>query len=210
MTGRVRPVTLPGARRVIWALTSSHPRRCAYNRPDTFCQGRRSSGAEAGVIDRIRRLIRQRFMRAERVIVVDITSDRLAQFSRRVKFVDVNQLRFQAAEPPLNHDVVCPARLPVHALLDVQIAQKLLVFAACKLYSLIRIKNCWSSEFVHSVADGIQDWLNPQRIGEIPSYDFSAVPVNDGYQIHMAAAQFDIGDINRPHLIWEGNHLVTQ
>ena len=42
-----------------------------------------------------------------------------------------------ATEPALNHDIVRPARLPVHALLDVQIAQKLLVFVACELYALI-------------------------------------------------------------------------
>ncbi len=56
--------------------------------------------------------------------------------------------------------------------------------------------------------DGFQDGLQAQGVGEIPAYDFPAVPVDDGGQIHVAAIQFDIGDVNGPNLIWKGNLLV--
>lgn len=40
-----------------------------------------------------------------------------------------------------------------------------------------------------------------------PAYDLSAVPVDDGDQIHVAAIQLNKGDVNRPVLIWKGNRL---
>ena len=52
-----------------------------------------------------------------------------------------DQLRFQAAEPALDHNIVCPAGFTVHALADMQSFQKLFILVACKLASLIRVEN---------------------------------------------------------------------
>lgn len=78
-------------------------------------------------------------MGPDAVIVVDVGANRLAQIPGRVKLVDVDQLRFEAAKPPLDPDIVGPAGLAVHALPDVEIPQKLFVFLAGELAALVRI-----------------------------------------------------------------------
>lgn len=67
-------------------------------------------------------------MRSERIVIVDVAADRRPQFLRTAVFVDVNQLRLQAAEPTLNHNVVRPTGFAVHALTDVQLSEQALVF----------------------------------------------------------------------------------
>ena len=42
-----------------------------------------------------------------------------------------------------------------------------------------------------------------------PPHDFPAELVNDRCQIHMATLRFDVGDINRPDLIWEANSFIS-
>ena len=79
--------------------------------------------------------------------------------------------------------------------------QKLFILVACKLASLIRVENCRGSEPVHSAAGGFQDGLYAQSVGEIPSHNLSAAPIDDGSEIHVTAVQFDVGDVNRPDLI---------
>ena len=153
------------------------------------------------MIDLIRRGIAQGFMGAQAVIIFHIASDGLPQLTWRGKFIDINQLCFHASEPPLNHNVICPPGLPVHALADVQVLQKLFVLAAGKLAALIGVEDRWCAKSVHSVLYRLQDGLYPQRIGEIPTYDFPAVPVDDGRKIHMAAVKFDVSDVDRPHLV---------
>ena len=69
------------------------------------------------------------------VVVIDVASDRLPQFPGGAEFIDVNQLRFQTAEPTLDHNIVCPAGFPIHALADMQSFQKLFIRVACKLVS---------------------------------------------------------------------------
>lgn len=73
----------------------------------------------------------------EAVIVIDISPDRLPQYLGHAKPVDVNQLRFQAAELGLNHYIVCATGFFIHALADIQAFQKLFVLVACKLAFLI-------------------------------------------------------------------------
>jgi len=56
-------------------------------------------------------------MGTNRVIFLNILLDFLAQLPGGMKFVDVDQVRFQAPEPAFNHDIVRPAGLTIHALL---------------------------------------------------------------------------------------------
>jgi len=76
-------------------------------------------------------------MRTHRVVLVDILPNELPQIFRRLVFRDVKAIAFQAAEPALNHNVVCPAGLAIHALPNAEIRKKLLVIIAGKLASLV-------------------------------------------------------------------------
>ena len=100
---------------------------------------RRTGRREARPVDLIRRSIVQSFMRPTRVVVVNVAADRRAQLFRAAIFVDVNQLRLEAAEPALDHDVVCPAGFAVHALADAQALEQPFVFFTGKLTALVRI-----------------------------------------------------------------------
>ena len=58
-------------------------------------------------------------------------------FLRAAEFVDVDALGFEAAEPPLDHDVVRPAGFPVHALTDMALSQELFVVFTGELAPLV-------------------------------------------------------------------------
>ncbi len=62
----------------------------------------------------------------------------------------------------------------------------------------------------YSVPDGLEHIGRVQCIGEVPAHDHPAVPVDQRSQIHMAMLHPDVGDVNRPHLIWEENLLILQ
>ena len=114
----------------------------------------------------------------------------------RVKFVDVDQLCFQTAEPPLNHNVVCPAGFSIHALTNVKVSQKLLVLITGELTSLVRIQDSGGAKAVYRLPDCLQYRGGIQRIRQFPSHDLSAVLINNGCQVHMPMVHFDVGDIN--------------
>ena len=76
--------------------------------------------------------------------------------------------------------------------------------------ALIGVEDGRCAESVHGVLYCFQDGLRSQCIGEVPTHNFSAVPVDDSGEIHVAAVELDVGDVNGPDLIREGNLLVSQ
>ena len=52
---------------------------------------------------------------------------------------EVSLLIFEGTEPPLDHDIVGPAALAIHALKHLIFPEKRLVFVTGKLASLVRI-----------------------------------------------------------------------
>ena len=47
-------------------------------------------------------------------------------------------------------------------------------------------------------------------IGQPPTHDLAAVPVNDRSQVHVATFHPDVGDVDRPHLIRELSHITPE
>ena len=80
-------------------------------------------------------------MGLEAVVAVNVLPDRTAQSPGvvvlTVVLTDVDSFCLQAAEPALNHEVICPAGLTVHALTDVEFLQEGFVFCAGELTALI-------------------------------------------------------------------------
>ena len=76
-------------------------------------------------------------MRPVVIVVADVIVDEFPQLLRRLVLVGIEALCFHAAEPPLDHHVICPAAFPVHALPDIQAAQKPLIFLARELAPLV-------------------------------------------------------------------------
>ena len=72
---------------------------------------------------------------------LDVTTNLLAQLSGIAVFIDINQLRFQAAKPAFHYHIIHPSSFSVHTLADILRFQKFNIVIACKLAALIRIDN---------------------------------------------------------------------
>ena len=92
---------------------------------------------KAGLIDLVRCGIVQRLVRSEGIVFRDVAGDCFVQFFGVTIFVDVNQFRFEAAEPALDHDIVHPAGSAVHTLTDVEFLEELLVCITGELAALV-------------------------------------------------------------------------
>ena len=73
------------------------------------------------------------------VVSPDVLADCLACLLDVVVLCQVGLLVLEGAEPALNHDVVGPAALAIHALSDVVNFQEFLVFTTGELAALIRV-----------------------------------------------------------------------
>ena len=71
-------------------------------------------------IDLLRGMILQGGVGTSIVIGIDVIGNATAKFFWATKFVDVDELGFEAAEPTLDHDIIRPAGLSVHALPDMK------------------------------------------------------------------------------------------
>jgi len=75
------------------------------------------------------------------IVFGDVRADPGPQRPGRQVFVDIDILGFQAAEPPLNHNIIYPTRLAVHTLSDALTPEKAGIFLACELATLIAVDN---------------------------------------------------------------------
>ena len=76
-------------------------------------------------------------MASLKVVGVDILSDSSPCFPDVVVLCQIGFLILEAAEPALNHDVVCPAAPAVHTLTDIEVTKQILVIITGKLAALI-------------------------------------------------------------------------
>ena len=95
-------------------------------------------------------------------------------------------------------------------LANVQRVEERLIFGVGELVGPVGVDGSRNAEAFHSCLHRIQNQRGFQRIGQLPAHDFSAEPVDDCSQVHMAVLHFDIGDIDRPDLIWEINSFISQ
>ena len=117
-----------------------------------------------------------------KVVGVDILSNSLSGFSDVIILCQIGFLILEATEPTLNHDVVCPAAFPIHALADTVCLYEVNVLLTCKLTSLIRIQYLWFG-YLKCFFQCIDDHSGIECIVYFPSNDTAAVPINNGCQI---------------------------
>ena len=128
-------------------------------------------------------------MTALKVVGMDILPD-----GTRLPNIVLRQISFfilEAAEPSLNHDVICPPAFPVHALTDVN------VLLTCELASLIRIQDL-RFRYFKGFFQGGDHHPCIKSIIDFPADNTAAVPVNHGRQIQESAPDGDIGNIDGP------------
>ena len=74
-----------------------------------------------------------------KVVSVNILSDGGSGFFDVIVLCQIGFFILEAAEPTLNHDVVCPAAFAIHALPDSIFLYKINILLTCKLTSLITV-----------------------------------------------------------------------
>ena len=155
-------------------------------------------------------MVSQRLVRPDGVVFFDVPADQSAQLSRRFVFVGVQPFHLQAVEPTLDHDVVRPAALAIHALADVQVEEKLLVLVAGELASLVGVQNGRQAVCRHGFPHSMDDRGRVERVRQVRPDDLPAAPVDERRKVHVAALHRDIGDVDRPDLVREFCFVIPQ
>ena len=121
-------------------------------------------------------------MTSLKVVSVDILSDGSSGFFDVIVLCQISFFIFEAAEPTLNHDVICPAAFAIHALPDAVYLYKINVLLTCKLATLIRIQYLRFC-YLECLFLSINDHSGIKRIIYFPANDATTVPINNSCQI---------------------------
>ena len=117
-----------------------------------------------------------------KVVSVDILSDGSSGFFDVIVLCQISFFIFEAAEPTLNHDVICPASFAIHALPDAVYLYKINVLLTCKLATLIRIQYLRFC-YLKCLFLSINDHSGIKRIIYFPANNATTVPINNSCQI---------------------------
>ena len=148
-------------------------------------------------------------MTALKVVGMDILPDGTPCLPNVIVLRQISFFILEAAEPSLNHDVICPPAFPVHALTDPIFLYKVNVLLTCELASLIRIQDL-RFRYFKGFFQGGDHHPCIKSIIDFPADNTAAVPVNHGRQIQESAPDGDIGNIDGPCLVWSVYHCITQ
>ena len=162
------------------------------------------------VINSIRRLVLKRLMRPDGVVLVNVFCNRATKLKRRVELADINQLLLEGSKPTFNHDVVGPPFPTVHALSNMELLKERPIFSTCELTALVAVDYGGNTVFFHSIPDRFQNMVYLERVGQFPTDDFPAVPIDNSDQVHMMAIHFDVSDIDRPVLVGKQSRFVPE
>lgn len=136
------------------------------------------------------------------VITVDIMSNCSFGFFDIIVLCQIGFFIFETAEPSLNHDIIRPTALSIHALTDSVLFDEIYIPLAGKLTSLIGIQNprlcsfeCFFKSCNHH--SGIKGIIH------LPAYNTAAVPINDSCQVQISASDWNIGyQLTMPDLVY--------
>ena len=148
-------------------------------------------------------------MTALKVVSMDILPDGTPCLTDVVILRQISFFILEAAEPALNHDVICPPAFPVHALADPIFLYEVNVLLTCELTSLVRIQDL-RFRYFEGLFQGVDHHPCIKSIIYFPTDNTAAVPVDHGCQIQEPSPNGNIGNINGPCLVWPVYHRITQ
>ena len=129
-----------------------------------------------------------------KVVSVDIFSDCNSGFLDVAVLCQICFFIFEASEPALDHDIICPSAFSIHALPDPISPDKIYILLTGKLAALIGIQNlrfCYFEGFFQ----GCDDHSCIKCVIYLPADNTTAVPVDYGSQIQKSAFPRNICNI---------------
>ncbi len=134
------------------------------------------------------------------IVEFDVPGNAFSSFSRIGVIVKIDFLVFETAPKPFGENVVHSPSFPIHADADLFGFQQFDVLWTGKMAALIAVPYF---RLVHSQSGfhRFQDEIDLQALIQLPGDDIPGIPIQDGDQIHPAALQSDVSQINAPHLI---------
>ena len=122
-------------------------------------------------------LVFKRRMAPLKVVAMDIVSDSNPGFPDVIVLRQVSFFILEAAEPALNHDIICPPAFPVHALTYPVSLHKVNVMLTGELASLIRIQDLRFGHF-EGFFQGVDNHSCIKSIIYFPADYTAAIPVD--------------------------------
>lgn len=134
------------------------------------------------------------------IVEFDVPGNAFSGLSRIGVIVKIDFLVFETAPKPFGKNVVHSPSFPIHADADLFGFQQFDVLWTGKMAALIAIPDF---RLIHSQSGfhRFQDEIDLQALVQLPGDDIPGIPIKDGDQIHPAALQSDVSQINDPHLI---------
>ena len=153
-------------------------------------------------------------VRALGVVIGEPLADARLCFWALFKAVQVNAFILQRPPQTLDHRVVDPPTLAVHADLDLDLdlgrGQHVDPRTAGELPTLVGVEDLRSAIFGDCLFYGLHTEVSIHPIGQPLSQHFAAEPVHDRHKIQEAAPHGDVGNIRTPHLVWTVDHEILQ
>ena len=149
-------------------------------------------------------------MRAGVVVLLDVGGDEPPELGGGLVLAYPHALRLEAAEPPLDDDVVDPAGLAVHALQHAAAREQPLVGGRVENRPLVGVEDrgrpVRGERLLHAGADA----RRPHVVGEPPGHHEAGMPVDHAGEVHMGPPDRDVGYVYAPDLVGEKDGLVFQ
>ena len=112
--------------------------------------------------------------------------------------MQVNAFVLERPPQTLDHAIVDPSPLAVHADLDLRLAQYIDPVAAGELAALIGVEDLGRAMTGDSPFQSFNAELSVHTVGQPPRQNLAAVPVHDRHKVQEAAPHRDVGDVCAP------------
>lgn len=122
------------------------------------------------------------------VIKIDVILYLVIQFQTIVRWFEINFLILEATPEPFNEDIVDRPPLAVHAELQVRMQGEVPPkIKTGKLAPLVSVQYLRCAMSRYSLFKALTAPPGGHRVGQRPAHDITAVNIDDGHQVHVAA-----------------------
>ena len=156
-----------------------------------------------------RRAVAQTLMQALMVVEREVVVQTGFEFRNPGVVHEIDVLVLDSAPKALDEDVVQSSAPAVHADQSASGLDCVGECSGCELSALIGVEDIRCA-LLQRLTQSDQAKLAIQSVGQLPTQNVAAVPVDDRHQVHEAALHGNIGDICAPDLVGSSDLESTQ